>query len=62
MKAETENIIGIACIAIYLAVTAYVAVAAWRDHQSERDAFSKPGMFNFSVEPKPGQHKRKHRH
>jgi hypothetical protein len=61
MKRSTENIIGITCVTIYLLVATLVAVAAWRDHQAERDAFSTPGTFNISVEPKTNEHKRKHR-
>jgi hypothetical protein len=61
MKPAGEKIIGVACITIYAVVTALVAIAAWRDHQADREAFSKAGIFNISVEPEPSQHKRKHR-
>jgi hypothetical protein len=48
MKFTAENVIGAACITIYL------TVAAWRKYQAVKSAFSTPRKWNAGVEHHAG--------
>jgi hypothetical protein len=54
MKFTAENVIGAACITIYLTVAAFVAVAAWRKYQAVKSALSTPRKWNAGVEHHAG--------